>query len=213
MSGETWHRVVHYKFTDSSEWRSLVVIEAVRSFGTSVHFYQITRCHFLEIGHNLSRHQEEISHNVKVFGKSRTLLNSFRLFHSQIDNNIQYQGLLKYETVNCGRHWQVLATHASTGVHRYSSLLQWSVSLGQRGHAAMVGRTNTSLTRVCGKNLNIVSLCAVSPVVHTSNICSCQKKKLFQFSCCCEQFHLGRSIGFLVIFFFVITENTVKRPV
>ena len=28
---------------------------------------------------------------------------------------------------------------------------------------------------VCGKNLNIVSMCAVSPVVHTSNISSCQK--------------------------------------
>jgi len=36
------------------------------------------------------------------------------------------------------------------------------------------------LTRVCGKNLNIVSLCAVSPVVHTSNSYSCQKK-LFSF--------------------------------
>jgi hypothetical protein len=29
---------------------------------------------------------------------------------------------------------QVLATHASTWVHRHSSLLQWSVPLGQRGH-------------------------------------------------------------------------------
>jgi len=35
------------------------------------------------------------------------------------------------------------------------------------------------LTCVCGKNLNIVSLCAVSPVVHTSNISSCHKKKNF----------------------------------
>ena len=35
---------------------------------------------------------------------------------------------------------QVLATHASTWVHRYSSLLQRSVPLGQRGHMAMVGR-------------------------------------------------------------------------
>jgi hypothetical protein len=42
--------------------------------------------------------------------------------------------------------------------------------------------------RVCGNNLNIVSMCAVSPVVHTPNISSCQKK-LFQFSCSCEQFH------------------------
>jgi hypothetical protein len=39
-----------------------------------------------------------------------------------------------------------------------------------------------------GKNLNIVSMFAVSPVAHTSNISSCQKK-LFQFSCGCEQFH------------------------
>ena len=35
---------------------------------------------------------------------------------------------------------QVLATQASTWVHRYSSLLQWSMPLGQRGHMAMVGR-------------------------------------------------------------------------
>ena len=33
---------------------------------------------------------------------------------------------------------QVLATHASTWMHRYSSLLQWSVPLGQRGHVAML---------------------------------------------------------------------------
>jgi hypothetical protein len=35
---------------------------------------------------------------------------------------------------------QVRATHTSTWVHRYSSLLQWSVPVGQRGHVAMVGR-------------------------------------------------------------------------
>ena len=40
----------------------------------------------------------------------------------------------------------------------------------------------------CGKNLNIVLMCAVSPVVHTLNISSCTKR-LFQFSCGCEQFH------------------------
>ena len=38
------------------------------------------------------------------------------------------------------------------------------------------------LTCVCGKNLNIISMCAVSPVVHTANICSCQKRPLFSFS-------------------------------
>jgi hypothetical protein len=30
--------------------------------------------------------------------------------------------------------------------------------------------------RVCGKNLNIVSMCAVSSEVHTSNVSSCQTK-------------------------------------
>jgi hypothetical protein len=35
---------------------------------------------------------------------------------------------------------QVPASHASTWVHWYSSLLQWSMSLGQRGHVAVVGR-------------------------------------------------------------------------
>jgi len=55
------------------------------------------------------------------------------------------------------------------------------------------------------------SMCAVSPVVHTSNISSCKKKKLVQFLCGCEKFHKGRSFGFLVIN--VITENIMKRPV
>ena len=51
---------------------------------------------------------------------------------------------------------------------------------------------------VCRKNLNFVSMCAVSPVVHTSNISSCLKK-LFHISCCYRQFHEVRSFGFLVI--------------
>ena len=39
------------------------------------------------------------------------------------------------------------------------------------------------LTR--SKNLNIISVHAMSPVVHTSNIYICKKKNLFQFSCGC----------------------------
>ena len=51
--------------------------------------------------------------------------------------------------VRCVHRWwhgthrydiQVLATHTSTWVHRYSSLLQWSVALGQRGHVQIVWR-------------------------------------------------------------------------
>ena len=40
---------------------------------------------------------------------------------------------------------QVLATRALTWVHRYCSLLQWSVPLGQRGHVAMVLCTKCTL--------------------------------------------------------------------
>jgi len=51
----------------------------------------------------------------------------------------------------------VLATHLPTWVHRYFSLLKWSIPLGQRGHVAMAGRifctkctlhSNHRLTRV-----------------------------------------------------------------
>ena len=58
-------------------------------------------------------------------------------------------------------------THASTWVHRYSSMLQWSVPLGQRGHVAMVGRilcmkctlhSNHRLTRVIFQHTKGLSL-------------------------------------------------------
>ena len=55
--------------------------------------------------------------------------------------------------------------------------------------AAMKNIDAPMFTHVCGKNLNIVSMCVVSPMVHTSNISSCKKEKLFQFSYYCEQFH------------------------
>ena len=52
------------------------------------------------------------------------------------------------------------------------------------------GHTRVKMLTRVWQELNNVSMCAVSPVVHTSNISSCQKKKkLFQFSCGCEQFH------------------------
>jgi hypothetical protein len=43
---------------------------------------------------------------------------------------------------------QVLATHASTWVHWCSSLLQWSVPLGQRSHVAILGCTAYCVLRV-----------------------------------------------------------------
>jgi len=60
---------------------------------------------------------------------------------------------------------------------------------------------------------------------HRKTLVVKKKKKLFQFSCGCEQFHCGRSFGFLVInvcnhrehyetpCICVITENIMKRPV
>jgi hypothetical protein len=61
--------------------------------------------------------------------------------------------------------------------------------------AALKNIDAPTLTCVCGKNLNVVSMCAVSPVVHTSNISRCQKK-LSQFSCGCEQFKLRQVLWF-----------------
>jgi hypothetical protein len=61
--------------------------------------------------------------------------------------------------------------------------------------------------RVCDKNLNIVSMCAVSPVVHTSNISSCQKNFF------CFPVVVNNSIKeaplVLLLQMFVITENNI----
>jgi hypothetical protein len=68
------------------------------------------------------------------------------------------------------------------------------------------------LTRVCGKNLNILSMCAVSPVVHISNISSCQKN-FFSFPVAVSN---SIKVGTLVVSWlsmFVITQNIMIRPV
>jgi hypothetical protein len=52
--------------------------------------------------------------------------------------------------------------------------------------------------RACDKNLNIVSMCAVSPVVHTSNISNCQKKNFFSFPVAVNNSFKVTSFGFLV---------------
>jgi hypothetical protein len=40
-------------------------------------------------------------------------------------------------------------------------------------------KTKGPILKEFGKNLNVLWMCAVSPVVHTSNISSCKKKKNF----------------------------------
>jgi hypothetical protein len=62
---------------------------------------------------------------------------------------------------------QVLATHASTCCN--------DPCLKAKIIAAVNNIDAATLTRVCSKDLNIVSMCAVSPVAYTSNISSCQK--------------------------------------
>jgi hypothetical protein len=64
---------------------------------------------------------------------------------------------------------------------------------------------------VCGKNLNIVSMCTVSPLVHTSNISSCQKN-FFNFPVAVKNPIKVGPLVFL-LYMFVITENIMKRPV
>jgi len=73
----------------------------------------------------------------------KTYLNG--IFHSHSKTEKVF--ISQLEMCRCVHHrWhgtqrydiQVLATHASTWVHLYSSLLQWSLPLGQRGHVAMV---------------------------------------------------------------------------
>jgi hypothetical protein len=115
---------------------------------------------------------------------------------------------------------QVLTAHAPTWVHWYTSPLQCFVPLGTRDHVVMVGRASTAPTTwprwpkgtyhcsseeywctyvdACVARTWISYQCVLSSVVHTSNI-SLVVKKLFQFSCGFEQFHKGRSFGFLVI--------------
>jgi len=56
-----------------------------------------------------------------------------------------------------------------------------------------------SCWRVCSKNLNIVSMCAVSPLVHTSNISSCKKQTFFNFPVVANNSIKVGSFGFLVI--------------
>ena len=51
---------------------------------------------------------------------------------------------------------------------------------------------------MCGKNFNVVSMCAVSPMVNTSNISSCQKK-IFSFPVAVTISIKVGPLGFLVI--------------
>jgi hypothetical protein len=76
---------------------------------------------------------------------------------------------------------QVLATPASTWVHRYPSLLQWSVPLD----------TDYCVTCILYRCVPCYPWCT-----HRTSLVV---KKLVRFSCGPEQFNWDRSFGFLVI--------------
>jgi hypothetical protein len=56
------------------------------------------------------------------------------------------------------------------------------------------------LTRVWQELEYYIDMCRVTRVAHIEHLqLGGEKKKLFRFSCGCEQYHLGRFFGFLVI--------------
>ena len=66
---------------------------------------------------------------------------------------------------------------------------------------------------MCDNNLNIVSMCAVSPVVHKSNISSCQENKTFFIFPVAVNNSIKVGPLVFLLQMFVITENIMKRPV
>jgi hypothetical protein len=95
----------------------------------------------------------------------------------------------------------------------YSSSCHTRVSMGASIFftAAKIRAFRHPCWRVCGKNLNIVSTCDVSPLVHTSNISICQKT-FFSFPVAVNNSIKVGPLVFLVKMF-VITENIMKHPV
>jgi len=77
--------------------------------------------------------------STNIYNKKTKWPNLMELFTATGKLNFFFWTTRDFRCVHHGWHGthryniQVLATHASTWVHRYFSLLQWSVALGQRG--------------------------------------------------------------------------------
>jgi len=94
-----------------------------------------------------------------------------------------------FQTLKIQNGWEGKGNHCCEGGNTVmSSILPFSfvfafketsgwpeVSWRWRGEKNKVTAHVSTCWRMCRKNLNIISMCAVSPVVHTSNISSCQK--------------------------------------
>ena len=100
----------------------------------------------------------------------------------------------------------VLEYHASKSVvtvqrafrAKYArTLLQTRLFVRGKNNLLKLGIDAPMLTHMCGKNLNIVSMCAVSPVVHISNL-SCQKKSFFSFPVAVNNFFKGGPLVLLL---------------
>jgi hypothetical protein len=65
---------------------------------------------------------------------------------------------------------------------------------------------------MCTWAIRHTSMCAVSRVVHTSNISSCQKKKPFSFPAAVNNSIMVGHMAFLLQTF-VIMENIMKCPI
>jgi len=76
----------------------------------------------------------------------------------------------------------------ATGKPKKFFVWQLETFTGDTAHTDMIFKFLPHMRQHVDACVNIVSMCAVSPMVDTLNISSCQKE-LFQFSCGCEQFH------------------------
>jgi hypothetical protein len=101
-----------------------------------------------------------------------------KLFFTSRDDQCVHHGWHTIRWCNI----QVLSTHTSTWVHRYSSASEYRYT-----HVDM-----------CAARTCILYQC-VPCHPWCTHWTSRVVKKLFDFSCGCEQFHYGRSFGFLVI--------------
>jgi hypothetical protein len=120
---------------------------------------------------------------------------------------------------------QFLASQAPTWVHRYASLLQWSVPLGHRVHVAMVGTRLPKGMDHCSSEeyrcthvgaceaRNCISYRCVSChpwCTHRTSLFA--KKNFFCFPVTANNsIKVGSLVSLLQMF--VITENIMKRPV
>ena len=98
-----------------------------------------TKCTKYRAFHNFLHHYTFVTRKPKTYHTG--IIHSYRKTYKFFFDNYRYSvfapPVTRHTSIQYSRSCH---THASTWVHRYSSLLQWSVPLRQRGHMAMLGR-------------------------------------------------------------------------